>query len=112
MTVTRCPYCAEEIQPEAVKCKHCLSWLSGPPEGVVTSTTPQESIAPAARLCRSSTDRMLAGVCGGLGRYLAIDPTLVRILVALAIFFTAIVPGIVVYLILAFVVPLDGAPGL
>lgn len=31
------------------------------------------------RLYRSSTDRMLGGVCGGLGKYLQIDTTLVRL---------------------------------
>lgn len=31
------------------------------------------------RLYRSRTDRMLGGVCGGLGEYLDIDPTLVRV---------------------------------
>jgi phage shock protein C len=52
---------------------------------------------------------MLAGVCGGLGRYLGMDPTLVRVLYALGAFFTAIVPGIIVYIILALVIPEDRA---
>ena len=50
---------------------------------------------------------MLAGVCAGLGHYLGIDPTLVRILYALGTLFTAIVPGILVYIILALVIPPD-----
>jgi phage shock protein C len=50
---------------------------------------------------------MLAGVCGGIAEYLGMDPSVVRILFALISFFTAIVPGILVYLILAFVIPLD-----
>jgi phage shock protein C len=54
---------------------------------------------------------MLAGVCGGIGRYVGIDPTVVRILFILITFFTAIIPGILVYLVLAFVIPLDeGSP--
>ncbi len=50
---------------------------------------------------------MLAGVCGGLARYVGMDPTLVRVLFALAVFFTAIAPGVIVYIILAFVIPSD-----
>ena len=37
-------------------------------------------------LFRSNTDKMIAGVCGGLAQYLAIDPTIVR-LVFLLLFF-------------------------
>jgi phage shock protein C len=54
---------------------------------------------------------MLAGVCGGIGQYLGMDPTVVRILFFLTTFFTAIIPGVLVYLILAFVIPSDeGGP--
>ncbi len=51
------------------------------------------------RLCRSTQDRKLAGVCGGLGEYLGVDPTLVRlglILIALA---TGVLPVLITYII-------------
>ncbi|MEW6723545.1 MAG: PspC domain-containing protein [Bacillota bacterium] len=32
------------------------------------------------RICRSKTNRLLAGVCGGLGEYFDVDPTLIRLL--------------------------------
>ena len=51
---------------------------------------------------------MVSGVCGGLGVYLGIDPTLLRVVVALLTFFTAIAPGVIVYIILAFVIPEEG----
>lgn len=55
------------------------------------------------RLYRSRKDQMLAGVCAGLGDYLNIDPTIVRLLfVALAL---AGGPGIIAYLILMVVTP-------
>jgi phage shock protein C len=55
------------------------------------------------RLYRSESDRMIGGVCGGLGDYLDIDPTLVRIVfVALALMGG---PGLLLYLILLLVVP-------
>jgi phage shock protein C len=55
------------------------------------------------RLYRSRSDRMIGGVCGGLGKYLNIDPTLVRLLmVALALFGG---PGLIVYLVMLIIVP-------
>ncbi|HEY3393794.1 MAG TPA: PspC domain-containing protein [Lacipirellulaceae bacterium] len=62
---------------------------------------------PEGQLVRSRNDRMIAGVCGGLARWLGWDPTLVRILYVLLSFFSAAFPGIIVYIILAFVMPLE-----
>jgi phage shock protein PspC (stress-responsive transcriptional regulator) len=56
---------------------------------------------------RTTRDRILAGVCGGIGQALGIDPTLVRIVYALATFFTMLLPGLITYAILAFVIPPD-----
>jgi len=56
------------------------------------------------QLTRSITDRMIAGVCAGLGDYLNIDPTVVRLLFVLGFFLTG--PGILIaYLIMAIIVP-------
>jgi len=57
------------------------------------------------RLYRSREDRFLAGVCGGIGEYAGVDPTLVRLGVLLATVFTAIVPMLIVYLIAWAIVP-------
>jgi phage shock protein PspC (stress-responsive transcriptional regulator) len=51
-------------------------------------------------------NRSIAGVCGGLGEYFKIDPTVVRVVWVLAsIFLGAMVGGVVVYLILWAVIP-------
>ena len=54
------------------------------------------------RLRRSRTDRVLAGVCGGVGRYLNIDPVLLRI-IAVALIFAGV--GVVAYVIAWIVIP-------
>jgi phage shock protein C len=56
------------------------------------------------RLYRSRTDRAIAGIAGGMGEYLEVDPTVVRILWILAGIFSG---GLVIllYIILAFVIP-------
>ncbi|MBQ0979719.1 PspC domain-containing protein [Micromonospora sp. M61] len=48
----------------------------------MTSTTAPH--APYKQLRRPTTDRMIAGVASGIGRYFAIDPTLVRVLFAVS----------------------------
>lgn len=55
-------------------------------------------------LTRSTSNRMIAGVCAGLGEYLGIDPTIVRLLTVLA-FFTGFGGIAIVYLIMAIIVP-------
>ena len=57
------------------------------------------------RLHRSRTDRMIAGVCGGLGRYFGIDPTLVRL--AFVVIALAVGSGLLAYLILWIIIPLE-----
>jgi phage shock protein C len=48
---------------------------------------------------------MIGGVCGGLGEYLAIDPTLIRVLFVLAAVFGG--HGVLLYLILLLLVPIE-----
>jgi phage shock protein C len=60
------------------------------------------------KLYRSRSDRMIGGVCGGLGAYLSLDPMLIRLFfVLLALGQGA---GVLIYLILWFVLPVEGSP--
>ena len=60
------------------------------------------------RLYRDPDNRMLGGVCGGIGRYFGIDPVIIRLIFALfAIFGGA---GILVYIVAWAVVPLAKTP--
>ncbi|MBP9501612.1 MAG: PspC domain-containing protein [Candidatus Promineofilum sp.] len=57
------------------------------------------------RLMRSETDRMIAGVCGGLAAYLGVDPVLVRL--AFVILLLASGVGLGIYVVLWFVMPAE-----
>jgi len=60
---------------------------------------------PKRPLRKSRTNRMIAGVVGGLAEYIGMDPTLARVLYVLISVFSAAFPGILVYLILLVVMP-------
>ena len=55
------------------------------------------------RLMRSRTNRMLCGVCGGIGEYLNLDPTLVRL--AWVLFSAMGGGGVLAYIIAAVIIP-------
>ena len=57
------------------------------------------------RLYKSRDNRMISGVMGGIAEYFNVDATLVRVLYCLFSIFSAPFPGIVVYIILALVIP-------
>lgn len=58
---------------------------------------------PQRRLTRSSSNRLVAGVCGGLAEYFGIDPTLVRVLFVLLVLAAGMSP--LIYLVLWVVLP-------
>ena len=61
----------------------------------------------AKRLYRSSTEKKILGVCGGIAEYFNVDPTLIRLgVVAIALMFGT---GLLAYLIAAFVMPVRPA---
>jgi len=60
------------------------------------------------RLERSNTNRVIAGVCGGIAEYLAVDPTLVRVVFVVLGFFGGI--GLLAYIVLLILMPLPGRP--
>jgi phage shock protein C len=59
----------------------------------------------AKRLYRSRTDVKLTGVLGGWAEYMGLDPSLVRIVYAIGTIVTGFVPGILLYLLMAIIVP-------
>lgn len=61
---------------------------------------------PVRRLYRSRSEKVLAGVCGGLADYFSIDPTVVR-LIFVAAALLGVGGGLLIYVIMALVVPLE-----
>jgi len=62
--------------------------------------------APPRKLMRSRTHKVIAGVCGGIAEYLEVDPTVVRVLYVVATVLSGVLPGILAYVILTFLMPL------
>jgi phage shock protein PspC (stress-responsive transcriptional regulator) len=87
-----CPYCAEEIRQEAVKCRFCGSRLDG---NVL-----------AEEWTRSYEDKMIAGVCAGLAAHFDISVTLLRLAFVLMCVFGG-GAGALVYLILWMIMPME-----
>lgn len=56
------------------------------------------------RLTKSS-NKMIAGVCGGIGDFFGIDPTLVRVAYTLLTVFSLAFPGVLLYLLLCVIIP-------
>lgn len=59
----------------------------------------------ATKKLTRSTNKILAGVCGGIAEYFDADPTLVRVGYAVLTLFCAAFPGILLYIILMLVMP-------
>lgn len=86
-----CPRCVREVPAGSRYCPTCGARLMGQPR----------------QLRRSRTNTQILGVCGGLAEYLDLDPTLTRVLYLVVTFFSGIFPGVVLYILLALVVPTD-----
>ena len=60
-------------------------------------------MAETKRLTRSRTERWVGGVCGGIGEYFNLDPTIIRILFVLLALIVG--GGLLIYLILWLIIP-------
>ena len=65
-------------------------------------------MAVEKKLTRSS-NKILAGVCGGIAEYFDVDPTLIRVIYAVLSVFTTGFPGLLLYLILMLIMPVAPA---
>lgn len=58
----------------------------------------------AKQLYRSTNDRMIAGICGGLAEYFDVDPVIIRI-IAFILLLPGGLPGLIPYCILWIIIP-------
>ncbi len=71
------------------------------------STDEDSKANPKSQIYRSETNKVVAGVAGGLGEYFNIDPTIIRIIFVLLTIFGG--SGILIYLILWIVIPSENS---
>lgn len=93
----RCPYCAEEIRVEAIKCRYCSSVL----DGNSVLTRPWR---------RNRRNKMIAGVCAGLAEEFGVSVTIVRLAFVLGTLISGM--GMIIYLVLWVVMPYRHEPHL
>ncbi len=72
----------------------------------MNTTTTGTGQPRACQLRRSGDDKMLAGVAGGLARYLNADVTLVRVIIAALALFTG--AAVALYIVAWLLIPADG----
>jgi len=56
---------------------------------------------------RRSRNQMIAGVCGGIADYFNLDPTIVRVVYVLLSVISVGFPGVLLYIILMLIMPLE-----
>ena len=57
------------------------------------------------KLYRSETDKKIAGICGGIGEHLDVDPTIVRLVAIVFGFATGVIPFLIGYAVAWWIVP-------
>lgn len=72
----------------------------------MSSPYPTYNQQPERKLTRSMTDKMIAGVCGGIAQYFNVDATLIR-LVFVLLMLAGIFPGVLAYIVAWIVMPAE-----
>jgi phage shock protein C len=60
------------------------------------------------RLMLSKTDKKLTGLCGGIAAYVAVDSTVIRLIVLTIIIMSGVLPGTLLYVIASAITPKEG----
>ena len=93
----KCPYCAEEIRTEAIKCRYCgSSFAESPLSNAITQSW-----------YRSRHGKVIAGVCMGLARQFSLSVTIIRLAFLLGTFLGGW--GLIIYIALWLIMPREPA---
>ena len=57
------------------------------------------------RLYKSDTDKKWSGICAGIAEYFDVDPTLIRVGYIFITIITGVIPGLIAYFVLSWVMP-------
>ncbi|MBN2329475.1 MAG: PspC domain-containing protein [Candidatus Omnitrophica bacterium] len=96
----------ESVKKETAKPERPSSGASS--EEAPRQEKPQPAPPSAKKLCRTDYDKMLAGVCGGVGEYFNIDSSIVRLIFVISSFVYLI--GVVAYIVLTILLPVKLTP--
>jgi len=88
---TTCVRCGAQLAPTSLFCTSCGTRVAGAPR----------------RLHRSLTQSWVAGVCGGIAEYFDVDPMVVRVGYLAVTVLSGVLPGTLLYFVLALVIPRD-----
>jgi phage shock protein PspC (stress-responsive transcriptional regulator) len=94
-----CTSCQKNIADYSNYCYNC-----GARQATTAAPGPGVANCSPKRLMRSSIDKKLAGVCGGLGAYFDVDPMIIRLCWLLAVLLGG--TGLLAYVVLWIVLPL------
>jgi len=99
----KCGTCGESLKKNSKFCSTCGAEINYEASTNPRFARPPEKYQGPKRMYRSRSDRMIAGVCGGLGEYFEVDANLIRVIWALSILGAGF--GILAYLIMVVIIP-------
>lgn len=81
---------------------YCIAWL-------IIPRSKGNHVKPEVKLYRSLQHKMIAGICGGIGEIMDVDPTIIRLLLVFVTLVTGIFPLTFTYVVAWMIIPVKPA---